>query len=414
MTDTSTTLKPESPEQVLEALKWASGEGVSLNVQGCGSKQALGRVSEGEKTLDLSSLSGMIEYSPGELVLTAKAATPMAEIEKAVAEQGQQLNFEPPDFGPLLGLEAGQGSIGGMIACNLAGARRIKTGAARDHFLGFHGISGRGEVFKSGGKVVKNVTGFDLSKLIAGSYGTLAVMTEATLKVLPAPEKTRTVLVHWATDGVYDHAGMHSMTDALGSSHEVSAAAYIPAKLTNRSKVEYIRSAERSVTAIRVEGPGPSVEHRTNELKSMLGKYGEIEELHSKNSMSLWKEIGDVSYFAEDQGRVIWRLSVPPAEGSKVAMAILEDQSAEVFYDWGGGLIWLSAERRNNAGVAIIRATVEQVGGHATLFRGPDAFRKRLPVFHPQPEALAGITRRVKDGFDPNGILNPGRMYDGV
>jgi glycolate oxidase FAD binding subunit len=407
-------LSPTSADQVLEALQWASAENKSLNVIGQGSRSRLGRVAPFDHDLDLSALSGIEEYSPGELVLTVKAATRLSEIEETLAGENQELSFEPPDFGPLHGNAAGQGSIGGLIACNLAGSRRIKAGSARDHFLGFNAISGRAEQFKSGGKVVKNVTGFDLSKLIAGSYGTLAVMTELTVKVQPKPEKIRTVLVCWAIDGIYDHGGVRSMTDALTSAHEVSGAAYIPAKVAELSSVDYVRSAGGSITAIRVEGPGPSVEHRVEELKKLLKKYGKVEELHTNNSITFWKEVRDVSFLSANQDRAIWRLSVPPAKGSQVALSILEGHPGEVIYDWGGGLVWLAVDEKNNADEARVRLAVNAVGGHATLFRASEELRRNIAVFHPQPEDLADISKNIKDGFDPGGILNPGRMYEGI
>ncbi len=410
----SEVLTPKNAEQVLDALKWAGAEEKALNVQGQGTKASLGRLAPCDHTLDLSALAGIEDYAPSELVLTAKAGTSLADIERALDEQDQELSFEPPDFGPLLGKAPDEGTVGGLIACNLAGSRRIKAGSARDHFLGFHGVSGRSEEFKSGGKVVKNVTGFDLSKLIAGSYGTLAVMTEITLKVLPKPEKIRTVLISWARDGIYDHGGVRSMTDALGSSHEVSGAAFIPAKVTEFSNVDYVKSIGGSVTAIRVEGPGPSVVHRTEELKKQLKIYGEVEELHTINSIAFWKEVRDVTFLAANQERAIWRLSVPPANGSKVALTILEGHPGEVIYDWGGGLIWLAVEEKDHASVARVRAAVGQVGGHATLFRGSAKLRSEIPVFQPQTEDMAEITRRIKEGFDPGGILNPGRMYEGI
>ncbi len=407
-------LTPKTTKQVLEAVAWAAGDGKSLNVQGNGSKSALGRLEPCDHTLDLSALNGIEDYAPTELVLTVKAATPVAEIERILADQNQELSFEPPNFSLLHGNGADGGSIGGLIACNLAGSRRIKAGSARDHFLGFKAVSGRAEEFKSGGKVVKNVTGFDLSKLVAGSYGTLAVMTELTLKVQPKPEKIRTVLICWAIDGIYDHGGVRSMTDALASAHEVSGAAFIPAKVAEMSAVDYVRSAGGSVTAVRVEGPGPSVEHRVEELKKLLKVYGKVEELHTKNSITFWKEVRDVSFLANSQERAIWRLSVPPASGSKVALSILEGHLGEVFYDWGGGLVWLAVDEKNNADEGRVRAAVGAVGGHATLFRAPDRLRSEIATFHPQSVDMADLTKRVKDGFDPKKTLNPGRMYKGV
>ncbi|MED5395282.1 MAG: glycolate oxidase subunit GlcE [Pseudomonadota bacterium] len=408
------TLRPESTIGVLDAVKWAVAEETPLDVIGAGSKAVLGRSVGGECRLDLSALKGIEAYEPNELVLVAKPATLISEIERALRENNQQMAFEPADLGPMLGGAASAGTIGGAIACNITGPRRIKAGAARDNLLGFHAVSGRGENFKSGGRVVKNVTGFDLSKLMAGSYGTLAVMTEITIKVLPAPEKTRTVLVIWQAGGGHDDDGVAAMTDALTSSHEVTAAAHLPARVAARSAVDYVSGTSSAITAVRVEGPEPSVAYRCNELKSMLGSHAPVEELHSKNSAELWREVRDVSYFAESIKQQVWRLSVPPASGPRVAMTILKDNPGEVFYDWGGGLIWLALDPNDDAGEPVVRAATADVGGYATLIRAAEEVRTRVPVFQPQPEALASITRRVKEGFDPNGVLNPGRMYEGV
>ncbi len=408
------TLKADNDQQVLEAVQWAAAEGNPIDVRGAGSKAGLGRPTALDHVLDLTALSDVNYYEPAELVLSAGAATPVTEIESLLAGNNQQMAFEPPDLGPLLGGAAGQGTIGGLLACNLAGPRRVKAGSARDHFLGFNAVSGRGEVFKSGGRVVKNVTGFDLSKLLAGSYGTLAVMTEATVKVLPAPEKVRTVLISWSKDGIYDHGGVKAMTDALASAHEVSGAVHMPAAVAKRSAVNYVAASGRAVTALRVEGPEPSVAHRCDALKSMLGKFGDMEELHTENSAVLWREIRDVSCFADDLERHVWRLSVPPTEGSRTALKILEGRPGEALYDWGGGLIWLALKAAPDACANVVRQCVGGVGGHALLVRAPEDVRARVPVFEPQDGPLDDITRRIKEGFDPKGILNPGRMYEDI
>jgi glycolate oxidase FAD binding subunit len=315
----SDTLKPENVEQLLQAVQWAVAEKQPLEVLAGGSKRAYGRPMQTAATLDLSALYGIKIYEPAELYMTALAGTPMSDIDAALAEAGQQLSFEPPDLGPLLGGAANAGTIGGVVACNLAGPRRIKEGAARDHVLGFHAVSGRGETFKSGGTVVKNVSGFDLSKLLAGSLGTLAVMSEVTLKVLPAPEKIRTLLICWRTDGVYDHGAMTAMSRALGSPHDVSGAAHLPAAVAARSSVDYVSNSGGGVTALRVEGPAPSVEHRAKALTETLKEFGQIEELHTSNSKTFWQEIRDVSAFVgRDDLPIVWHLSVPPASGAKV------------------------------------------------------------------------------------------------
>ena len=408
----SETLKPETAEQVLDAVKWAAASESPLAVKGQGSKEGFGRAVEADCRLDLSGLTGIGCYEPNELFMTAGAATTLAEIEAALRQNNQQMAFEPADLGILLGGEGDAGTIGGAIACNLAGPRRIKAGAARDHFLGFNAVSGRGETFKSGGTVVKNVTGFDLSKLIAGSFGTLAVMTEVTFKVLPAPEKTRTVLVL----GLSDQDAMKAMAKALGSSHEVSGAAHLPEAAAKGSKVSHVAGTGRSVTAFRVEGPGPSVEHRCRALTALLGGGASVEELHSENSALLWREICDVRLLDGDggNGRQVWRLSVPPMNGAGVAEQLTAGTGASVFYDWGGGRIWLTMDATPDAGHETVRRAVEAAGGHATLVRAGADVRNRVPVFEPQTGALREITARIKEGFDPKGILNPGRMVEGV
>ena len=403
------TFKPGTADQVAEIVAWAAGEEAPLEVVGRASKRGLGRPVQAANTLDLSALSGITLYEPEELVLSAGPGTPLAEVEAALAEKGQELAFEPPDLGPLLGGAAGAGSLGGVLACNLAGPRRIKAGAARDHFLGVEAVSGRGEAFKSGGRVVKNVTGYDLCKLMAGSYGTLAVMTSVTVKVLPAAEKTRTVLLYGLDDG----QAAQAMSRALNAPYDVSGAAHLPAAVAAASAVSYVNEPGRSVTAIRVEGTAASVEYRCAALRRELGELAETEELHGHNSATLWRELRDVAYFAGQPDRPVWRVSVPPTAGPEVAAGLAGDSAAH-FYDWGGGLLWLSLEAGDDAGHAALRAAVAGTGGHATLIRAPEATRAAVPVFQPQDPANAALTTRVKDGFDPNRVLNPGRMYAGV
>src|SRR5229473_6702237 len=222
--------KPRDQKDVAAAIEWALAGGKTLEIVGGGSKREIGRAAQWDLTLDLSGLSGVTLYEPEELVLSAKAGTPLAEIEQLVASRGQELAFEPMDYGPVLGRSMGQGTLGGALATNLSGPRRIKAGAARDHFLGVSAVSGRAEVFKSGGRVVKNVTGYDLCKLVAGSWGTLAAMTEVTIKVLPRPETEQTLLVR----GLDPARAIEAMTSAMGSSCDVSGAAHLPADIADR------------------------------------------------------------------------------------------------------------------------------------------------------------------------------------
>lgn len=410
---TSDIVTPETADQVRDMVAWAVDSSTPLNVQGHGSKAGLGRAVNIGTTLDLSQLSGITEYSAPELVLTAKAGTPMTDVYAALAETGQHLAFEPPDLTGLLGGDPGRGTLGGLVATNLAGPRRVQVGAARDHFLGCQAVGARGEIFKAGGKVVKNVTGFDLCKLLAGSYGTLAVMTELTLKVLPAPEDTRTVLVLGASDA--DAA--KCMSKALTSSHEVSGAAHLPAAAAQACEAGAVSSRGTSVTLIRVEGPGPSVQYRAKALCRELAEFGETVEIGPGESRQAWASVRDVQPLTEPLERPVWRVSVAPTEGPGVVNA-LRRQGGQVdcLYDWGGGLVWLSLDGTDVAKEAerVRNAVAHAGGGHATLVRAGADVRARVAVFHPQPEALAALSRRLKDNFDPARVLNPGRMAEGL
>ena len=402
-------LRPQDAGQVAEVLAWAVAEEKTIELVGGGSKVALGRPMATDYRLDLSALNGVSLYEPEELVLRAAASTPLGQIQAMLAQQRQQLAFEPPDFGDLY-QNIQEQTIGGVLATNLAGPRRIKAGAARDHFLGVEGISGRGKAFKSGGRVVKNVTGYDLCKLMAGSFGTLAALTEVTVKVLPAAEKVRTVLL-FAQD---DAAAIHAMTLAAGSPHEVSGLAHLPGAIAGRSSVSYVSGAGASVTAARLEGPAPSVAHRTEALRQQWGVLGAVEELHGHNSAVLWREIANVARLLPDPDAIIWKLSVTPSQGAEVAAAALAT-GGEGYYDWAGGLLWLSIPTGDDGGAAAVRgALAGPDAGHATLMRGPDALRERVDVFQPSAPPLAALSARIKDSFDPRRILNPGRMYAGI
>ena len=415
----STTLNPVTADDVLAIVAQAAADETPLEIVGHGTKRGLGRPLQAARLLDLSDLKGITQYEPNELVLTCRAGTPLAEIEAALKEKNQQLAFEPPDLAPLYGGRAGAGTIGGVLSCNLSGPRRLKAGAARDHFLGFKAVSGRGESFQSGGRVVKNVTGYDLCKLMAGAYGTLAVLTEVTLKVLPAPEKSRTVLIY----GLDDAPAIQALIRAVNSPHEISAAAHLPARIAARSSVDFVAAAGRAVTAIRLEGPGPSVEHRCAALRRDLDS-GPTEELHSLRSTIFWRELRDVASLLPDPTRLIWRLSVPPASGAQIVADIVKNAPPagggvgrvgvtgplDHYYDWSGGLIWLALPPTDDASAPLIRATIARYGGHATLMRAPAATRLSVPVFEPQAAALAALSGRVKSSFDPRRILNPGRM----
>src|SRR5579862_7339441 len=285
-------LKPRDAKEVETAIQWALADGKTLEIVGHGTKRAIGRAAQWDATLDLSGLSGVTLYEPEELVLSAKAGTPLAEIGALVAASKQELAFEPMDYGPLLGTATGAATIGGVLAANLSGPRRIKAGAARDHFLGFTAVSGRGETFKSGGRVVKNVTGYDLCKLIAGSWGTLAAMTDVTIKTLPRAETEATVLAQ----NLDDATARKAMAAATGSFADVSAAAHLPAAAAAR--IAEIASAKTAVTAFRLEGVAPSVVERKTVLEKLLAPFGTLGALDEAASRALWRAVRDVTPFA--------------------------------------------------------------------------------------------------------------------
>jgi glycolate oxidase FAD binding subunit len=404
-------LKPRDAAEVEQAIQWALAEEKTLEIAGAGTKRAIGRAAQWDATLDLSGLSGVTLYEPAELVLSAKTGTPLVEIETLLAANAQELAFEPLDYGPLLGVAPGGATIGGVIAANLSGPRRVKAGAARDHFLGVTAVSGRGETFKSGGRVVKNVTGYDLCKLLAGSWGTLAAMTDVTVKTLPRAETEATLLVLALDDATAGQA----MTTAMGSFADVSGAAYLPA--SPASRVGELSAPGVGVTALRLEGVAPSVAHRKDLLAKLVGGFGKLESLSADASRALWRAIRDVAPFAAAGplgGRYIWRISTAPARGVEIGRQLGEAARAESFYDWAGGLIWAALPPTDDAGAATVRAIVGAAGGHATLIRAPAAVRAKVDVFEPQNPALAALTKRVREGFDPRGILNAGRMWAGV
>ena len=392
-----TSFRPGDERDLVEIITAAVAREEALELVGSGSKRGFGRPLQTPHLLDLSRFSGIRAYEPEELVLTAGAATPMPEIEAALAERGQLLAFEPPQWQTLLGGASG-GTLGGVIACNLSGPRRVKAGAARDHFLGFRAVSGRAEAFKAGGKVVKNVTGYDLSKLVAGSFGTLCALTEVTVKVLPRAAAEATLSIA----GLDDARAQRAMTAALNSPHEVSGAAHLPRGESGR---------DRSVTLLRLEGPVPSVAARVPALASELADFGKRDEVRGEDSTRLWRAVREVTPLAGAAGRAVWRVSVPPVSGPAVAAAVSAVLDARHFFDWGGGLVWFAVRGAEDGGAAVIRGAVAaEGGGHATLIRAADALRLAVPVFEPQPPALAALSARVRESFDPRRILNRGRL----
>ncbi|MCR5858497.1 FAD-binding protein [Mesorhizobium sp. J428] len=400
-----TTFTPTTAAEVLDAVRWAVGEEQPLEIVGRGTKRGIGRPAQTEHAVDLSRLTGVTLYEPEELVLSARAGTPLAEVEALLAARGQEFAFEPMDYAPLLTGKASSngksGTVGGALAANLSGPRRLKAGAARDHILGTHAVSGRGEAFKAGGRVVKNVTGYDLSKAMAGSWGTLAVVTDLTFKVLPRAETETTVVLR----RLDDEKAVAAMAAAMGSSAEVSGAAHLPELVAARVAGGMLGSDP--ATLLRVDGFGPSVAYRVIMLSELFG--GHVETVDAERSRALWAGIRDVAPFADGADRPVWRISLAPSEGWKLVAALRMQAAVDAFYDWQGGLVWLRLEDDPEA--ELVRRLVRRLGGgHATLVRAAAPIRAAVPVFEPQPGPLGALSARVKSEFDPKGILNPGRM----
>ena len=401
-----TEFTPADADEVAAHVERACATREGLTVGAGFSRAPIGRPAQTPHVLCLDRLAGILDHDAPELVLTARAATPLAVIAASLDTHRQILAFEPPDLRRLLATEDRVPTIGGAISVNAGGPRRVAAGAARDHLLGFAAVNGRGERFKAGGKVVKNVTGYDLPKLVCGAFGTLAVLTEVTVRVLPRPETERTLVV----TGLADPRAVALLADALGSPHEVSAACHLPAGAASRLGLPV--GTGGAVTAIRVEGHGPSVAYRVDALLPLAAASGRVHLLEAAASRSLWRAVRDAEPFVALPHHAIWRLCVVPSRAPAIVDAIGRALSFEHFLDWGGGLLWCAvASGPEDAGAASLRAAIARHGGGgATLVRAHPAIRAAVPVFEPEAGPLAALSARVKDAFDPHRILNPGRL----
>lgn len=401
-------ITPTSTDELREVVAEALAARRPLEVLGSGSKRALGRPVEAQAMLSTARLRGVTLYEPEELVMAARAGTPLAEIEAMLAEHRQELAFEPADYGSILGGREGQQSIGGIFACNISGPRRFKAGAARDHILGVRCVTGFGQEIKAGGRVMKNVTGYDLPKLLTGSFGTLAIITEVIFKVLPAAPSVGTLLLTGS-----DEATLTALLRrATGTAFEPSGASLLSALAAGRSAVAAVRTAGRPVVALRVEGPEPSVRYRLDRLEAVLRAPGvAAARLDDEDSRILWRELRDLRLLT--RGRALWRLSLAPTAGAEL-VPWYRALGAEWLLDWAGGLVWLAPPEAYAFRADELRQALAGRGGHATLIRAPEAVRAQVEVFQPQPPALRALTERVKQSFDPERILNRGRMYAGV
>ena len=403
---TADVMRPADETELCRLIVEAASDRMPIEIRGAGSKRAIGRPLQVAGALESSSFRGVTLYEPTELVMSAKAGTPLVDIVERLASRRQMLAFEPIDLGPLNGRAPGGGTIGALFAANLSGSRRISAGAARDHLLGFRAVNGRGEVIKSGGRVMKNVTGYDLCRGIAGSWGTLAMLTEVTFKVLPRPEESRTLLFY----GMLDEIAVEVLCAAMGSPLEVSGAAHIQAPLVARLRMPRLAAQRKAVTALRLESFSSFLDARVAKLVALCKPYGQAVELQDQESRELWGLINRLA-FLDGSTNPVWRISTAPRNGPKVVAQIETYMEARAAYDWSGGLIWVEVPPTADAGATDIRRIIASHGGHATLMRAEPQVRASVDVFQPLDPIAQAISRRLKLAFDPAGILNPGRMY---
>jgi glycolate oxidase FAD binding subunit len=407
-------LKVRDAKDVEQAVRAAIASEQPLEIIGRGTKRIVGQPMATNALLDLSALNAVKSYEPNELIITVEAGAPLSDVKSLIDSKNQRFAFEPMDTALLLGAPEA-GTIGGMIGAGLAGPRRIQAGAARDHLLGAHAVSGFGDSFKAGGRVVKNVTGYDLCKLLAGSWGTLAVMTEVTLKVMPRPESERTLVLR----GLDDATANQAMTAALGSPFDVSGAAHVP-KSALRDAIGALGglgSPGIALTLLRLEGITESVAHRAASLAKQLARFGTAETVEDSRSVAVWECVRDVEPFAAKGplgAWLVWRIVCPPASGGALGERLVRETGGDVLYDWGGGLIWAAMPPRPDAQAALVRQQAASVGGHAMLLRASDDVRRQVDVFQPASPGVAALSERVRRSFDPKGILNRGRMTRGI
>ncbi|MCC8931236.1 glycolate oxidase subunit GlcE [Rhizobium sp. 'Codium 1'] len=395
-------LTPSTETEAAELIRDHASRKTPLQILGGGTRSGFGNAVSAEAVLSSAAITGIVEYNPAEMVMTARAGTPIAEIEAALAENGQGMAFEPMDYRGAMGT-SGTPTIGGVFAVNSSGPRRFTAGAARDHLLGVRFVNGTGDVVKAGGKVMKNVTGLDLVKLLAGSYGTMGFLTQVTFKVLPVPKTAATMVI----SGLEDENAMKALAAALSLSVEVSGAAHLPESVRGR----FIggKLPEGAASVMRLEGLEASVAVRAEKLMSAMAGFGPINRLDADDTKALWTEIRDVTPYGDGTARPLWRVSMPPSEAWKLVAGLRLRAGIDAYYDWQGGLVWMRMEADHEADV--LRHGIRSLGGgHATLVRAAPEIRAEVPTFEPLSPAVALLSGRVRAKLDPHGIFNPGLM----
>ncbi len=399
--------KPKTEKEISEFVKFCNKKNIPLEIKGLQSKKKIGRNFQSERVIDLSNYSGIVEYKPEELYIKVKAGTSLDEINNELEKHNQYLAFEPNNFGYLFQGKTNNGSIGGTIACNLSGSRRFKVGSARDHVLGIRVVNGKGEVIKSGGTVVKNVTGYDLSKIITGSFGTLAILTEISIKVLPKPPSLKTLIIHNAQL----KKSLEYLSLSLSSSSDVSGAIFYPEYFKNIFTLNDLIN-KGPITAIRIEGVTSSIQDRQNNLiKELKLLSSEVNFLDQEQSKIFWKLTQDLKVFENSKNSIL-KVVIPASQALKV-LNNLKKSLYRYFIDWGGNLIWMEVENMNINLFKEIKNVVDSCEGYTTIIKIDDSLKSSIDIFKLDPIKYK-ISEKLKQSFDPNRIFNPGKMYSGI
>ena len=406
---------PQNEREVSNSIKKFYKSNIPIELIGTGSKRKIGRPLQCAKILNLSKLNEIIEYLPEELYIKVKASTSIKQIEEELKKNKQQLAFEPIDFGYLLNGKSDYGTAAGQVACNISGPRRFKVGSVRDHVLGFRGVNGRGEIIKSGGVVVKNVTGYDLSKLICGSYGTLVALTEITFKVLPSPEESKTLVIH---NQKLEFAA-NFLDQAISSSNDISGAIFLPKEpevsgcVMNIEKTFKLNDLkhEGSITAIRIEGSRNSINQRfKNLIKELKIINFDLSTLETHQSEIFWNKVKSLEFFSNSKNSIL-RIVIPPSECVKLVYQF--SNKYKYYLDWGGALMWMEAFELSEEMFESIRKKVVKLGGYVTMIKNSDYLPYVDDVFTINRDRF-NISQNIKKSFDPKGILNSGKMYTGI
>tara|TARA_A100001015_G_scaffold296953_1_gene377869 strand:- start:2382 stop:3638 length:1257 start_codon:yes stop_codon:yes gene_type:complete len=399
--------EPKDEIEIQQIIKFCYKKNLPIEIVGNQSKLDIGKKMQCAKTLDMSKFSGIIDYKPEELYIKVKAGTPLNFVREELKKNKQHLAFEPVNFSKIFKKNSNEGTVGGTLSCNFSGSRRFKVGSARDHILGFKGFNGKGEKIKSGGTVVKNVTGYDLSKLITGSFGTLLAISELTLKVLPLESETKTIIV---SELSLEHA-IGIMGSAIASSNDPSGAVYYPGNLRNNFVFNDL-THPGSITAIRVEGTKISTEQRINNLtKELVLEDKKLTILDSTQSEIFWEDTRSLKALSTNDKNIL-RAVVPPSETVNL-LNRLKTFHPNYFLDWGGSLIWLELDYLSSQKIDQIRDRILKANGYLTVIKSPENVKSSSEIFTIDPIKFK-ISQNIKKSFDPKRIFNPGKMYTGI